>query len=210
VARRYPHRFAVMGRIALRDPKSVRLLPGWRRQPGMLGIRVPFIGPAANWLADGSADWLWPAAERARVPLMVLAPDQSAGFIPIAQRHPDLVLIIDHMGLIADNVAAGKLADAVDQTLSLAKFPNVSVKLSGVTNNSSQDYPYPEFTPHIKRLFEAYGRERCYWGSDLTNNLGKASYRQRVTHFTEQLPFLTETDKDWVMGRSILRRLGWG
>src|SRR5205823_830700 len=36
-ARRYPDRFAVMGRIAMRDPSSAALLPAWRQQPGMLG-----------------------------------------------------------------------------------------------------------------------------------------------------------------------------
>ncbi len=29
------------------------------------------------------------------------------------------------------------------------------------------------------------------------------------THFTEQLPFLSEQDKDWIMGRAIVARLGW-
>jgi hypothetical protein len=32
---------------------------------------------------------------------------------------------------------------------------------------------------------------------------------QRITHFTEELPFLSEQDKDWVMGKSILERLRW-
>jgi hypothetical protein len=43
-------------------------------------------------------------------------------------------------------------------------------------------------TPHLQRVFYAYGPQRCYWGTDLTNSLNKATYRRRVTHFTEQLP----------------------
>ena len=39
--------------------------------------------------------------------------------------------------------------------------------------------------------------------------LRKASYRQRVTHVTEELSFLSESDKDWVMGRALLARLKW-
>jgi L-fuconolactonase len=35
----------------------------------------------------------------------------------------------------------------------------------------------------------------------------RATYKQRVTHFTEELSFLSEEDKDWVMGKSILERL---
>jgi L-fuconolactonase len=50
---------------------------------------------------------------------------------------------------------------------------------------------------------------RCYWGTDLTNSYRKASYRQRIAHFTETLDFLSDEDKEWVMGRAILERLGW-
>ena len=43
----------------------------------------------------------------------------------------------------------------------------------------------------------------------MTNSFSKATYQQRVTHFTQELDFLSEEDKDWVMGRAILGRLGW-
>src|SRR5262245_61297702 len=44
-AKRYPNRFAVMGRIPLQDPQSAALLPKWKEQPGMLGVRVTFNDP---------------------------------------------------------------------------------------------------------------------------------------------------------------------
>ena len=62
---------------------------------------------------------------------------------------------------------------------------------------------------HLNRVFDAFGPQRCCWGTDLTNSLAKASYRQRITHFTEELDFLSEEDKDWIMGRAVLARLGW-
>ena len=36
-----------------------------------------------------------------------------------------------------------------------------------------------------------------------------ANYRQCISHFTEVLDFLSEEDRDWVMGRSIVERLKW-
>jgi hypothetical protein len=36
-----------------------------------------------------------------------------------------------------------------------------------------------------------------------------ATYQQRITHFTETLDFLSNEDKEWVMGRAIVERLGW-
>ena len=73
------------------------------------------------------------------------------------------------------------------QSAALAKYPNVSVKLSSAPLISSEPYPFRDVTPHIKRLFDAYGPQRCYWGTDVTNSLAKATYRQRVTQFTEEL-----------------------
>jgi hypothetical protein len=85
----------------------------------------------------------------------------------------------------------------------------VSVKVSATVNSSMEPYPFRDMTEHIRRCFDAYGPKRCYWGTDLTNSLAKATYRQRITHFTEELPFLSEEDKDWVMGKAILQRLIW-
>jgi predicted TIM-barrel fold metal-dependent hydrolase len=175
----------------------------------MLGVRVLFNGPSVTWLTDGTADWFWPAAEKAKVPVMFFAPGQVSKFASIAERHPQLTLIMDHMGLTASMVKDNTLAAAVDQAVALAKYPNISVKLSGSPGVSTEPYPFRGVTVHLKRVFEAYGSQRCHWGTDMTNSFGKASYRQRVTHFTEELSFLSESDKDWVMGRAILARLNW-
>jgi predicted TIM-barrel fold metal-dependent hydrolase len=207
-AQRYPNRFAVMGRIPLQNPQSATLLPKWKEQPGMLGVRVTFLGEV---LTNGTADWFWPAAEKAGVPVMLLAPGQISMFARIAERHPQLTLIIDHMGLNSSSRTRRITAipTAIDQAIALAKYSNVSIKLSGAPGISLEPYPFRDMTVYLQRVFEAYGPERCYWGTDVTNSFAKASYRQRVTHFTEELSFLSESDKDWVMGRAILARLKW-
>jgi predicted TIM-barrel fold metal-dependent hydrolase len=208
-AKRYPDRFAVMGRIPLKDPAAAKLLPTWKQQPGMLGVRVTFMREQAADLTSGAADWLWPAAEQAGLPIMFLAPGNIPRFAAIAERHPALTLIIDHMSLMQETAKDGKIPQAIDDVVALAKYPNVSVKLSSAPTYSFDPYPWRDMTEHIKRCFDAYGPQRCYWGTDLTNAYPKSTYRQRVTHFTEELPFLSEDDKDWVIGRAILQRLKW-
>src|SRR5262245_57498729 len=99
--------------------------------------------------------------------------------------------------------------DAIGQTVALAKHPNVSVKVSASPGISREPYPFRDVAVHLKRVFDAYGPQRSYWGTDLTNSYAKASYRQRISHFTEELSFLSESDKDWVMGRAIVERLKW-
>ena len=207
--RRHPSRFAVMGRIPLEKPQSAALLPKWKEQPGMLGVRLTLHRAQAALLESGTADWFWPAAEKAGLPVMFLAPGNMPRFAPIAERHPGLALIIDHMNLTLEIAQERRIKQAIDEVVALAKFPNVSVKVSSTPTYSMESYPWRDMTEHIKRCFDAFGPQRCYWGTDITNAFGKSTYRQRITHFTEELKFLSEKDKEWVMGRAILERLKW-
>jgi predicted TIM-barrel fold metal-dependent hydrolase len=206
--RRYPQRFAVMGRIALADPHNARLLPDWKKQPGMVGVRLTFHPPEWKWLSDGTADWFWPLAEKYGLPVMFYGAPMPS-FAGVAERYPRLAMIADHLGVTGDVAKSGRLPEAIAETAALAKFPNVSVKLSTTPFYSAESYPFRDMTVHIRRLFDAFGPRRCYWGTDLTNSYKKATYKQRVAHFTETLDFLSKDDKEWVMGRAILERLGW-
>jgi predicted TIM-barrel fold metal-dependent hydrolase len=207
--RRYPTRFAIMGRIPVTDPKSAALLPKWKEQPGMVGVRLTFMREQAAMLTSGGADWFWPAAEKAGLTVMVFPPGNVPKLAPILERHPGLHLIIDHMGLTAEIAQERKIKESIDAVVALAKYPNVSVKVSSAPTYSFEPYPWRDMTEHIKRCFDAFGPQRSYWGTDLTNAFAKSTYRQRITHFTEELPFLSEGDKDWVMGKAILQRLKW-
>ena len=178
--KRYPGRFAIMGRVALDNPATAQRLPTWREQLGVLGIRLNIAGDQAAWLTDGTADWFWPAAEKAGIPVMFLTTGQTQRFARIAEHYPQLVLIIDHMGVSSESVRKRAVPAAIDQAVALAKYPNVSVKLSSAPHLSSEPYPFRDPDPHIRRLFDAYGPRRCYWGTDMTNSFAKASYRQRL------------------------------
>ena len=206
---RYPNRFRIMGKIPLQDPSAAARLQTWRLQPGMAGLRVFFNAQTLPWLTDGTMDWFWPAVESAELPVMCFAPTRTAVFGHIAERHPRLPLILDHMGVTSAMVRDNTIAEAIGQTVALAKYPNVSVKLSATPGLSLQPYPWRDVAVYIQRVFDAYGPQRSYWGTDLTNTYAKGSYRQRITQFTEELKFLSESDKDWVMGRAIMQRLKW-
>jgi predicted TIM-barrel fold metal-dependent hydrolase len=110
-------------------------------------------------------------------------------FGAIADKHPQLTLILDHTGVTAAMVKDGKLDDGIAETVALAKYPNVGVKVSASPGLSREPYPFRDVAGHINRVFEAYGPQRSYWGTDLTNSYAKASYRQRISHFTEGLSF---------------------
>jgi predicted TIM-barrel fold metal-dependent hydrolase len=205
----HPGRFAIMGRLAIERPESRKLLPRWKAQPGMLGIRLAFNHEKTPWIADGTADWVWPAAAAAGVPIMLFAPDAPEAVASIARDYPDLKLIIDHMGLATRGPEKDRIGARIDLIAPLAKYPNVAVKLSAVPGFSHEPYPFRDMTPHLRRLIAAFGPRRAFWGTDLTHQRGKYPYRQYVTHFMEELDFLSESDRTLIMGEAILQFLGW-
>jgi len=208
--RDHPRRFAILGSFPLDRPESRDLVATWKQRPGMLGLRFTFLRPEQQaWPTDGSIDWLWPAAERAGVPIALLA----FGFLPrlgeIAERHPGLKLIVDHLGGRGGTGTAmddGYFATLPD-LVSLAKHPNVAVKATGAPGYSTQPYPYPNIHGHIRRIYEAFGPERFFWGSDISRM--PCPYRQVVTMFAEELPWLRGRDRDLVMGDAIRDWLEW-
>lgn len=208
-ARRYPGRFATMARVDLDNPKEAERLPSLRREPAVLGVRLNISGELSKGLTEGRFDWFWPTAENAGLPVMFLTTGQTLLFASIAEKYPRLTLIIDHMGVSTAAVQNNIVPAAIAQSAALAKYSNVSCKLSAAPLFSKEPYPFRDVTDHIRRLYDAFGPQRCHWGTDVTNSLAKATYRQRVTHFTEELPFLSEDDKDWIMGKSIVEKLKW-
>lgn len=206
-ARDYPERFAVMGRVDLNNPASRDLLPTWKQQPGMLGLRYALGRPLVRpLLIEGRIDWLWPAAEKAGLPLMLfpLASDLHL-FDRIAEQHPNLKITIDHLALGRgkDDVAFKEF----DLLLPLAKRPNISVKVSCLPLYTTDAYPYKRLHPYVRRIYDAFGPKRMFWGSDLSRL--ECTYRESVTMFTEEMPWLSATDMEWIMGRGVCEWVGW-
>ena len=207
--RKHPDRFAIMGRVPLKAGAGKDILKGWREQPGMLGVRLTFHRDADRpWLTDGTADWFWPQAERHDIPVMVHAPERLAEIGEVAARHPRLRIIVDHMGF-ARATMDDKAAPAVARINALARHPNVFVKVSALPCFSTEPYPFKNLHEPLRHVIEAFGPRRAFWGSDITRVPATCSYRQTVTHFTEELDFLSRDDLDWIMGRGLAECLRW-
>jgi L-fuconolactonase len=206
-ARLHPDRFAVMGRLAVERPESRARVAEWKRQPGMLGLRFTFHTAVQRpWLTDGTADWLWPAAEKAGLPVMVFVPGSIPQAEAIAARHPGLRLVIDHLALPLDRKDAAAFED-LPKLLALARLPNAAVKASALPCYSTEPYPYRGLHKYIRQVHDAFGPRRMFWGTDLTRL--PCSYRQAVTLFSEELTWLSESDREWIMGRGVAEWLGW-
>ena len=207
-ARLHPDRLAVMGRINIALPESRGLMATWKKQPGMLGVRLTFSMPHfRQMLSEGRADWLWKEAELAGVPIMIIIDTEQIGFIDqAAERHPGLKIVLDHL-CIRGRTKNEEAFENLDKVLAMAGRPNIAVKATAFPRYSTEDYPYRNLHPHLRRVYDAFGPKRVFWGSDLTSL--PCSYAQAVTMFTEEIPWLTSEDKNWIMGRALCEWLDW-
>jgi predicted TIM-barrel fold metal-dependent hydrolase len=209
-ARQHPDKFCILGHFDLQRPDRLDIVKTWRQRPGMLGFRFTFNQPhQQRWWTDGSLDWFWAACEQEALPVGLLAGGHMAELGTIAACHPGLRLHIDHCGRGGGGSAGTDDAAFADlgEMLALAQYPNVAVKLSGAPSYSSHPYPYRNIHPYLRQIFDAFGPQRCFWGTDITRM--PCSYRQCVTMFTEDLPWLQGRDKELVMGEAICDWLGW-
>ena len=206
-AQKYPDRFAVMGQFPLDDPESRKRIFGWRKQPGMMGLRWALLQPKEQELLhEGALDWIWPEAEKAGLAVAMMGGIFLKQFRSIAERYPGLKLILDHCALNRH----GQDAEAfihLDEMTALAKLPNVAVKMTGAPHYSTQPYPFKNIQDGLHRIFDAYGPDRLFWGTDITRM--PCTYRQCVTFFTEELPWLKGQDLEKVMGRGLATWIGW-
>ncbi|MGE3858043.1 MAG: amidohydrolase [Dehalococcoidia bacterium] len=211
-AARYPGRFAVMGRFDVYAPDAPERLEGWLARPGMIGIRM-----SGRWgtvpttleeaYTDPAAEWYWAACERLGIPLMVLTRQHVARLAPIAERHPRLRLIVDHLSTQDSETAAGAFG-AYEDLVALARYPEVYVKVGNGPNRSLQPYPFEDVHRYLRGIFDAFGARRLLWEADVTQ-LTKNTYAECLRLWQEGLPFLTDGDREWILGRSAAEALNW-
>lgn len=205
-AARYPGRFGTMGQFDYQAPNAAQALEHWR-VPGMLGIRTYIRPHMRHYLTDASFNWFWSAMVEHDMPFMSQAPGAMSLYSELLARHPRLRLIIDHAG----REAYGAVDDAawvdLDDTLALARYENVTIKVSSMPSWSSTPYPFESLHAPLRRIFDAFGSRRMLWGSDVTRL--SWGYADNLKLFTEALDFLGDDDKEWILGRSAIAACRW-
>ena len=210
--RRAPDRFRIMTRIPLDDPEAAKkMLQSLRDEPAVAGVRLTFsFEVERDWIHDGTADWFWPYAEEHDIPVMMLVPRHKDKVARVAEKHPGLRIAIDHMGILG-NTTDDKVAPFIADTVQLARYPNIAVKISNIPSFSTAKYPFTNVMPYVKQLVEAFGAQRCFWGTDLSRQLGKygVGYKEGVELVTEHMPFLSDREKALVLGEALCTWLRW-
>lgn len=210
-ARRYPDRFATVQRWDPGDPEIDRLAEEALRRPGTIGVRTTLVADA-EWelFRAGGYEPLFSAAERHRLPVMLFVSGHANEAGPVAEAHPGLTLVIDHLGLRQPPYMAAdpEPFERLPLTLELARHPNVNVKLSGTPSLSRDAYPFRDVWPAIHRLVDAFGPERLMWGSDVTRVRGLHTWSEALD-FIRYSDELSAPDKEQILAGTLRRVLAW-
>lgn len=210
-AARHPGRLGVVGRLDPSAPDLEDLVGAWRMHPFALGLRVLLISDRdRDEVRGGRYRRLFAAAERHAVPICIYPPRHLADIVPIADAHPELQLVIDHLGLPQPPTVArdGDPWQRLPDLLALARYPNVAVKVSAAPALSREGFPYRDLWPHLHRIVTAFGAERLLWGTDWQRLRGLVTYEQGIRYLTETNE-LSPSDKEQLCGMTLRRVFGW-
>ncbi|ESP89995.1 amidohydrolase family protein [Candidatus Halobonum tyrrellensis] len=194
------------------DPEAVRA--NLRRAVGherMLGVRfhaamayetVPTtVDRTADWVADDALDPLYDEAARLDAAVFVLPKaDQLATLAAVADAHPDVTFVVDHMGWVDDRTAPDEApwTDFED----LAARDNAYVKLSSLPRSSDEGWPYADLHGYVRRLVEWFGPDRLLVGSDYPWMDDWAAYPDCL-NWLDTVEFLSARDRAYLRYRTF-------
>jgi L-fuconolactonase len=166
---------------------------GVRITPASLPIEGPDDTAALLKLAEAAADLGLVLQWTAALPL-------TGGIDLVAQRRPDMVQILDHLGLPTDATDLSALA----RIRELAAIPNLNVKLSGLHALSRDGYPFRDAWAWAEGVVDAFGPDRTMWASDWPLSLEFASHRQ-LRDLVDELPFLDDAARTAILSTTPRR-----
>tara|TARA_B100000029_G_C17380319_1_gene889431 strand:+ start:155 stop:1006 length:852 start_codon:yes stop_codon:yes gene_type:complete len=205
----YPDRFALVKPF---DPDSQNVadeIAVWAEIPGVVGARL-FLRADTYDEDHPGLDRICVAVSDANIPLNVMCAGNLSMFRNLAARNPSTRFVLDHVGLIQPHVPPvpdNPFSD-LENVISLASFDNVVIKISGACTLSHKQFPYPDIWEPLEKIFNAFGLERCMWGTDWTRAVDLLTYEQGVEAF-RVTDSLSESEKSILMGESLTEIYGW-
>jgi predicted TIM-barrel fold metal-dependent hydrolase len=92
--------------------------------------------------------------------------------------------------------------------LALAAHDNIAIKISGACTLSHEPFPYKDIWDPLGRIFDAFGFDRCMWGTDWTRAVGLLTYEQVIEAF-RVTNRLSDSDRAVLMGETLQRVYSW-
>jgi len=134
----------------------------------------------------------------------LIDPPLLGGVAGAARRFPGTTFVIDHLARIG---AGGKPIDPgdVEALCALAEHPNCLVKVSAFYALGSRKPPHDDLVPLIRRVWEAFGAERLMWATDCPYQVDDETYDDSLALVRDRLSFLSEEEREAILGRTAER-----
>ena len=181
----------------------------WAATPGVVGARVMLT--AQEFEADDPGlNRLLAAGAQAGFPINIMSSGKLPLLRELARRNPNTKIVIDHVGIAQPFVPPAPPEPFADlaNVISLAEFDNVSIKISGAGTLSHQPFPYPDIWEPMGKIFEAFGLDRCLWGTDWTRAVELLNYEQGVEAF-RVTDTLSDSERATLMGGTLTKIYKW-
>jgi L-fuconolactonase len=206
----HPGRFAVIKPVDPNDPAVADTIAEWAATEGTVAIRI-MMGPSVSTdAADPGINRVLAAAARHSLPVNLMCRGRLPQVGLMAKRNPDTTLVVDHLGLQQPSVppAPAEPWAELPKLLALASHDNIVVKITGACTLAHEPFPYKDIWDPLGRIFDAFGFDRCMWGTDWTRAVGVLTYKQGVEPFrlTDRL---SDGDRSALMGGTLQRVYGW-
>jgi predicted TIM-barrel fold metal-dependent hydrolase len=210
VQKKHPDRFAIIKPVNPDDPAVAEVIADWKRTPGTVGIRIIMTKESKREPNDPGFDRICQAAVKHDFPVNVLFWGNVDAGTALIDRHPETRFIIDHMAILQPQVPPAPPDAWADlpKVVDLAKRKNAVIKISGACTLSHQPFPYPDIWDPLKRIFDAWGFERCLWGTDWTRAFAVVNYEQAVEPFLKT-DRLSDSERAMLMGGATAKAYGW-
>ncbi|MBI5319331.1 amidohydrolase family protein [Bradyrhizobium sp.] len=210
VQRAHPGRMAIVKPLDADDPGVEEVVAEWKKVPGAVGIRIMLTKEWGWEVGHPGLDRIARAAVRYDLPLNLHCWDNLDNGIALIDRHPDTRFILDHLGIQQPRVppAPPEPWAALPKVLELAKRRNAVIKVSGACTLSKEPYPFADIWDPLARLFDAWGFDRCLWGTDWTRAAAVVNYEQGVEPF-RMTDRLSEPERAMLMGGACAKAYRW-
>ena len=207
----HPGRFGLVKPVDPADPGVAETIADWAATEGTVGIRIMLNRPGISGdPADPGITRVLAEAARHDLPVNLLAWGRLAQARQLAARHPSTRLVIDHLGLQQPYTPPPPKQPFAElpRVLELAKHDNVAIKISGACTLSHEAFPYRDIWDPLARIFDAFGFDRCLWGTDWTRAVALLTYAQGVDAFrvTDRL---SDAEREQLMGGTLERVYHW-
>jgi predicted TIM-barrel fold metal-dependent hydrolase len=203
-------RFRLVKPVDPTDPRVTDTIADWAATKGTVGIRVFLRDTASTDPADPAINRVLAEAGRHSLPVNLACTGRLEQAAQLAARNPNTQLVIDHLGLQQPPAppAPPQPFGELPKVLAMAAHPNIAIKISGACTLSHEPFPYKDIWDPLGRIFDAFGLNRCMWGTDWTRAVALLTYQQGVDAFrvTDRL---SDSDRATLMGETLARVYNW-